>query len=218
MQVRSTSSLSRAARRLLPITAAAALAVAALPGAASATSYGTNLVKNGSFENGLASWETFVSPTTRTYKPATGGFPSPSQGSNIGGGSRFAYLGPNEVLGCGDLSQAIKLTGLNSAIDSGHVKVRFKGYAATQGGASFNAHIDLYFRTADNHNVPNGSNGITRKVSQTNQQYRSISVTKTLPKGTRLLRVHLWADGDDPSSSGDCPGFYDKLSVTLIRS
>jgi hypothetical protein len=219
MRVRSFRSGGRGPVRHLAILAAAAATVLALaPAAASAAStpFGVNLVKNASFEHGLSGWETFETPVVRRYSPATGGFPSPAQSARIGGGAHFLYLGANDVTGCPDVRQSLFLKGIAGAIDSGHVKVQLRGSVATQGGASFNAHFDLYFRTANNHGV--SSNGITRSVSQSNQQYVSFKITKKLVPGTRLLGLHLWADGDDPSTTGDCPAFYDKLSVVLLHA
>ena len=37
-----------------------------------------------------------------------------------------------------------------------------------------------------------------------------------LPKATRILRVHMWADGDNAVGAG-CYAFWDRLSVTLKR-
>jgi len=38
-----------------------------------------------------------------------------------------------------------------------------------------------------------------------------------LPSKTRILRLHLWADGDATMSSGDCQAFWDNLSVVLKK-
>ena len=208
----------RSRGRLLALAGAVALlaAVAAPPLAVSAaTPYGSNLVKNGSAENGFTSWETFGSPKTVKYGSSGLGYPSKSAANAIGGGQKFFSSGPYELGACGDLQQTIKLKGIGSSIDQGKVKVRFKGYAATNGAADINAHLDLYFRDAENHQV--SSNGIERTASSTNEQYRSYSVTRTLPKHTRQLRVHLWADGSS-TESGDCQTAFDKISVTLIRN
>jgi hypothetical protein len=73
--------------------------------------------------------------------------------------------------------------------------------------------VDLYFRNASNHTV--ASNGITKTATGTNEAYQRFSVSKVLSKHTRILRLHLWADGDGTVSSGDCQAFWDNLSVVL---
>jgi hypothetical protein len=187
--------------------------------AAAATPYGVNLVKNAGAESGLGQWETFPSGDfrTQTYGPSGLGFPSQSTASSMGGGAQFFYAGPyDDAYGtCGDASQAWTLKGIGPAIDSGHVKVTLKGYAGTNGAADLNAHLDLYFRNSENHSV--SSNGITKTASSTNEQYQRISASTTLSKHTRILRVHLWADGDATVSSGDCQAFWDNISVVLKR-
>jgi hypothetical protein len=198
----------------------AALVAASPLAAAAATPTGVNLVQNAGAESGLGHWETFPSGDFRTHKyGASGlGFPSRRTARNIGGGTHFFYAGPyDEAFGtCGDANQAWTLKGIGSAIDSGHVKVTLKGYAGTNGAADINAHLDLYFRDAENH--PVSSNGITRTASSTNEQYQRISVSRTLPTDTRILRVHLWADGDATVTSGDCQAFWDNVSVVLKHS
>jgi len=208
----------RGRRRLLALTGLlAATALFAVPplGAAAATPYGTNLVTNGGAENGLTGWVPFGNATSRSYD-GTPGFPSKAERNRIGGSSRFFYAGAYEFDACGDLQKAWTLKGIGSTIDAGKVKVRLQGYAATNGAADLFAHVDLYFRDADNHQTLSSS-GIKRKVTQTDQKYVRIDVTKTLPKHARKLRLHLWADGAAVESSGDCAAFWDKLSVTLIR-
>ena len=205
-------------RRLLALTGLlTATALFAVPplGAAAATPYGSNLVKNGGAENGLSSWDPFGNATTRTYD-GTPGFPSKAERNRIGGSSRFFYAGAYELGTCGDLQQSWTLKGIGSTIDAGKVRVRLQGYAATNGAADLFAHVDLYFRDADGEQTLSSS-GIKRKVTQTNQKYVRIDVTKTLPKHARKLRLHLWADGAAAESSGDCAAFWDKLSVTLTH-
>jgi hypothetical protein len=185
--------------------------------AAAATPYGVNMVQNAGAESGLRHWETFPDGDFRTHAyGAPGlGFPSKATAQKIGGGAHFFYAGPydNAFGTCGDANQAWTLKGIGGAIDGGHVKVTLKGYAGTNGAADLNAHLDLYFRNADNHSV--ALNGITRTASSTNEQYQRIKSSKVLPRQTRILRIHLWADGDATVSSGDCQAFWDNLSVVL---
>jgi hypothetical protein len=216
----STAFRSVAHRGTLAIAAvliAAALVTIIPLEVAAATPYGLNLVQNAGAENGLRHWETFPSGDFRThaYGPSGLGFPSKSTARGIGGGTRFFYAGPydNAYGTCGDANQAWTLKGIGGAIDGGHVKVTLKGYAGTNGAADLAAHLDLYFRDSQNHSV--ASNGITRTVSATNEQYQRISASKVLPKRTRILRVHLWADGDATTSSGDCQAFWDNISVVV---
>jgi len=184
---------------------------------AAATPYGVNLVQNAGAENGLRHWETFPSGDFRTHTYGTSGlgFPSKSTARSIGGGTHFFYAGPYDTpFGtCGDANQAWTLKGIGAAIDSGHVKVTLKGYAGTNGAADLDAHLDLYFRDSQNHSV--ASNGITRTVAGTNEQYQPIRASRVLPKKTRILRVHLWADGAATVSSADCQAFWDNISVVV---
>ena len=198
----------------------AALFVTASPLMASAsTPYGTNLVKNGGAQDGLSSWETFPPDDFQTHAYGPGGFGFPSQGAAqaIQGGTEFFYAGPYDTVNgtCGDAQQQWQLKGLGSAIDSGQVKVNLKGYAGTNGSPLITAHVDLYFRDSQNHNV--ARDGITRFVSGTDEEYKQTKGAAVLPSKTRILRLHLWADGDATMSSGDCQAFWDNLSVVLKK-
>lgn len=220
------SALSVSHRRHIPnwtlavagvLLATGLVAMTPLAAAAAATPYNTNLVKNHGAESGVNHWDTLPTGDFRVHKyGASGlGFPSKSTANNIGGGTHFFYAGPYDTTNgtCGDANQEWTLSGIGSAIDGGHVKVFLNAYAGTNGAASLNAHVDLYFRTANNHTV--ASNGITRVATSTNEKYRHISTSKILSKHTRILRLHLWADGDATVSSGDCRAFWDNLSVVL---
>jgi hypothetical protein len=183
---------------------------------AAATPYGTNLVKNPGAENGLHNWDTFPPGDFQVlpYGPAGFGQPSKASSKKIGGGAHFFSAGAYDMAygTCPDANQQFTLTGIGSAIDTGHVAVRLQGYMGTNGAAGINAHLDLYFRNSQNHGV--ASNGITKKVSMTNELYKHVDVTKVLPKNTRILRIHMWSDGYN-TINGDCAAFWDKLSVTL---
>ena len=185
--------------------------------AAGSTPYSKNLVKNAGAQSGLTRWQTFPPADFKTHaygKPGYG-FPSKATAAAIGGGSKFFYAGlyDDSYGTCGDAQQVRKLKGLGSAIDHGKVKVKLKGYAGTNGSPLITAHLDLYFRDAQNH--PVAKNGITRAASGTNEQYQRLKGATVLPEGTRILRLHLWADGDGTVSSGDCQAFWDNLSVVL---
>lgn len=195
-----------------------ALVVSASPlAASSSTPFGTNLVQNPGAQDGLNHWETFPPDTFKThaYGPAGLGFPSHQASLAIQGGSRFFYAGlyDSGYGSCGDARQQRQLKGIGSAIDRGHVKVYLKGYAGTNGSPLIRAHVDLYFRDSQNHSV--ARNGITRLVSGTNEAYKRVSGAAVLPPGTRILQLHIWADGDGTVSSGDCQAFWDKLSVVI---
>jgi len=185
--------------------------------AAGSTPYGKNLVRNAGAQSGLTRWQTFPPADFKTHaygKPGYG-FPSKAAAKAIGGGTRFFYAGlyDDSYGTCGDAQQQWKLKGLGSAIDHGDVKVKLKGYAGTNGSPLITAHLDLYFRDAQNHTV--AKNGITRAVSGTNERYQRLQGATVLPERTRILRLHLWADGDGTVSSGDCQAFWDNLSVVV---
>lgn len=215
---------ARWTRRVAPLAAlisAAALIVSPMS-AMAATPYGSNLVKNAGAQDGSASssgngvvdiprWSTFANMTVVKY--GTTGFPSKSKGNAINGGTKFFSAGKFDPgLGqCGQAEQVITLSGRNSLIDSGKIKVSFSGKVAASGPAV--AHLDLYFRDANNHGV--GTNGIQKKVSGSGMTFKSISASRKLPKGTRQLRVKLWADGVD---SGYCKAFFDNIKVTISQA
>ncbi|MFN8518852.1 MAG: hypothetical protein U0667_05550 [Chloroflexota bacterium] len=205
---------------ILALLATAALAVT--PGVASAaTPYGSNLVRNPGAQDGSSSssgngvvdiprWDTFANMTVVKY--GTSGFPSTSKGNAINGGSKFFSAGRYDSgLGaCGQAEQVISLSGRSSLVDDGRIKVSFSGKVAASGDTV--AHLDLYFRDANNHSV--GSNGITKTVQGTGTTFKSLSYSRTLPDGTRKLRVKLWADGVD---SGYCKAYFDNIKVTISK-
>jgi hypothetical protein len=192
----------------------------ALPASAASTPYNSNLVQNAGAENGLGHWDTFPSGDFKTHKygPAGHGYPSKQTGNAINGGTYFFDGGPyDNVYGtCGDAQQQWTLQGIGSAIDGGHVKVTLKGYAGTNGASGLHAHLDLYFRNSQNHSV--SSNGITRTAGSTNEKYKLLKGSATLPVHTRILRVHLWTDGSATETSGACQAFWDNISVVLTHS
>ncbi len=212
----------RATRRSFHAVVVGALLAAVVigsPVAAASTPLKRNLVKNPGAQAGISRWETFPPSdfTTHAYGPPGFGFPSKAASHAIGGSSLFFYAGLYDYgYGtCGDAQQAIRLRHLGSAVDRGHIKVTFTGYAGTNGGASITAHTDLYFRDGRNHSV--SKNGFTRSFTSTNEQYERVWGSTKLPRKTRILRVHLWADGDDTTTSGDCQAFWDNIKVTLKR-
>ncbi len=201
------------------LAAAASIALGVAP-ASAATPYGSNLVDNPGAQSGSASpdgqstvvipsWDTFGNMTVVRY--GTSGFPSTARGNSFGGGTKFFSAGPYDIAldQCGDAQQTIILSGRGSAIDSGDVRVYLKGRVAA-GGSQTVAHLDLYFRNSENHSV--SSNGITKHLQATGSSFTSINSSKTLPKHTRILRIHLWADN---VSSGYCKAYFDKLSVII---
>lgn len=186
----------------------------------SATPYGVNLLRNGDAESVPGSeWHTAPSGSFRRHKYTEGeadiGFPSPAEGHSIGGGKRFFWAGPYNLInnGCGNAKQRLELNGIGAAIDSGHVRVTLRGYAGTDAGEGMTAHTDLYFRNAGNHAV--SSNGITKRATRTLEHYRAINKTKTLPAHTRILRLHLWASGEEIEATRDCHAFWDNISVVV---
>src|SRR5262249_32960006 len=157
--------------RLAALAATASILLAASPAAAStATPYGTNLVHNPGAEAGpvtatgnIPSWETESNAAVVKY--GTSGYPTKNQSSSCGGGSKFFGAGPYDSVfdRCGDAQQTIDLRGRGSAIDAGKVRVSFSGRVGATGGAT--AHLDLYFRNANNHGV--AVNGLSVSVAGT---------------------------------------------------
>lgn len=201
----------RVPARLACLVAIASLALSASPvGAATATPYGTNLVKNPGAQDGLNDWDTFAN--MRVVRYGTSGFPTTNQSAKYGGGTKFFSAGPySDVYGqCGDAQQTITLRGRGSAIDAGQVRVTFAGRVGAAGAVT--AHFDLYFRNAENHSV--AVNGLTTSVSGTGRTLPAVQRSRTLPRNTRLLRVHLWADGIE---SGYCKAWFDKVKVVISK-
>lgn len=204
------------------VAALAAATLAASPvGAASSTPYGTNLVKNPGAQEGSASgngngvvsiprWDTFLNFTVVRY--GTSGFPSTRRGNAIGGSTKFFSAGRYDPAygQCGDAEQVITLRGRSSLIDSGRIRVSFSGKVAASGDAV--AHLDLLFRDSNNHSV--GSNGIQRTVQGSGSRFRSIAASRILPKGTRKLRVKMWADDVE---SGYCKAYFDNIRVRIYK-
>lgn len=185
--------------------------------AATPTSYGVNLVRNGGAEhpqNHLASWDTFLAFKTHKYGASGFGLPSTHASQLIGGGTRFFYSGDYDSANsqCPEADQTITLKGIGSAIDSGHVKVFLSAYAGTSGASDIHAHVDLQFRTANNPEPVTGKD-FHKQANSTSEQYKHITASKVLTPHTRTLRVHLYADGADTVSG--CYAFWDKVSVIV---
>jgi len=197
------------------------LLLAATPACAiTPTPFGVNLVKNPGAEAGTASsdghatvfvphWETFAGSTVVKYGQS--GFPTHVEGNRIHGGHQFFSSGDydNGLGTCGDFRQSIVLKGIGSAVDNGHVKVTFKARVGTDGDADV-AHADLYFRDSNNHTV--GFNGITRTKTVTSNALDLVKGSHVLPKHTRQLNVHLWADN---VSADYCNAYFDNISVVI---
>ncbi|MEZ4597411.1 MAG: hypothetical protein R3C32_11675 [Chloroflexota bacterium] len=218
-----TTRTGRGRRRGTIVALLATAALMASPvSAASSTPYGTNLVRNPGAQDGSSSrsgngvvsiprWDTFANMTVVKY--GTSGFPSKSRGNAIDGGSKFFSAGRySTVYGtCGDAQQTIHLRGRGSLIDDGRIRVHLSGRVAAAGDAV--AHFDLYFRDSRNHSV--ASNGISRSVHGSGSSFRLVSASKTVSARTRILRVHLWADGVE---SGYCKAYFDNIKVTISRA
>lgn len=196
-----------------------ALVAVAGPVSAANTPYGTNLVKNPGAQSGNASssgngvvtiprWDRFANMTVVKY--GTSGFPGVSKGNAINGGTKFFSAGRYDTgLGtCGQAEQVINLSGRGSLIDSGRIRVSLWGKVAASGPAV--AHLDLLLRDANNH----GSTNIRKHVQGSGNTFRSVSGSRILPKGTRKLRVKLWADGVD---SGYCRAYFDNIKVVITK-
>ncbi len=209
----------RIRRVLLAGSMSVALVAVAGPASAANTPYGTNLVKNPGAQSGNASssgngvvsiprWDTFANMTVVKY--GTSGFPGISKGNAISGGTKFFSAGRLDTgLGqCGQAEQVIILTGRGSLIDSGKIRVSLYGKVAASGPAV--AHLDLLLRDASNH----GSTNIQKQVQGSGNTFRSVAASRILPKGTRRLRVKLWADGVD---SGYCKAYFDNIRVIITK-
>jgi hypothetical protein len=211
----------RRAGILTALLATATLAASSVS-AASSTPYGTNLIRNPGAQDGSASssgngvvaiprWDTYLNMTVVRY--GTSGFPSRARSNAFGGSSKFFSAGRLDTgLGqCGEAEQVIKLKGRSSLIDRGRIRVHLTARVAASGQAR--ARVDLFFRDSNNHQV-NGSNGIRKSLEGSGTSFRQLSGSRTLPAGTRTLRLKLWADG---VSSGYCKAYFDNLRVTITK-
>jgi hypothetical protein len=214
---------SRSRRRGLSTTLLASSAIvfavllSAAPAAAATTPFNTNLVKNGGAENGVNNWQNFPPSTfkAKSYGPAGYGNPPKSEGNRIGGGAHYFSGGIyNNAYGtCPYAKQDINLTGIGNQIDSGHVKVVLKAYAATNGAAELAAHVDLTFFDAEHHNDGFPTTGIRKSAKSTNETYRALQGSKVLPNHTRILQVYLYSTPYDGSYG--CQSAWDKVSVQI---
>ena len=220
MSIPSRSRPALAARlRVLALTLlvviATTLASSVAPVAAvTTTPYGTNLVKNPSFEAGAASangytivpipsWGTVVGATVVGY--GTSGFPTKKQGRHVSGGHKFYTAGPPNPL-CGYAYQTIQIVGRDVAIDTGHVELVM---SARVGSNVHDAFVDLkMFDTLA---------GVTSEVGfskhATNRKMLLGSVSQIIPATTRSVQIHLIA----PNSAGYCDAYFDKINVKLVH-
>jgi len=190
--------------------------VAGMPlSAAASTSYGVNLVRNGGAQHGLDHWDTFLAFKTHHYGASGLGYPSTAASANIGGGSRFFTAGQYDSTNsqCPEAEQTILLTGIGSAIDSGHVRVVLSAYAGTNGSADIHAHVRLEFRTSGSPH-PVAGNDFHRQASSTNEHFKHLTASKILSDHTRTLILKLQADGSS-TVTGGCQAFWDRISVKL---
>jgi hypothetical protein len=201
---------------LAGVLLAGALVAATPLQAAASTSYGVNLVQNPGAESGLNHWDAFLAFKTHKYGPSGQGLPSTHTGNQISGGTRFFYAGDydNAFSQCPELDQTILLTGIGSAIDTGHVRVSLSAYAGTDAAAQITAHVRLEFRTAGSpHSV--AGNDFVKQATSTAEHYKHLTASKILTKHTRTLILKLYADGAD--TTGGCYAFWDNISVQLTH-
>ena len=214
---------SRSRRRGLSATLLASSAIvfavllSAAPAAAATTPFNTNLVRNPGAEKALANppWDVFPDGAfvRHKYGPSGFGFPPKSEGTRIGGGVYFFTSKTDNVFGCGDAKQDIVLSGIGGKIDTGHVKVAIRAFAATNGAAEMTANFDVQFFNSEHHTV--SSFGLQRHATSTNETYRTLQGSKVLPIHTRILQVHLYQTPSDGSVG--CQSSWDNVSVVLLH-
>jgi hypothetical protein len=217
---------SRSRRRGVSTTLLASSAIvfavllSAAPAAAATTPFNTNLVRNPGAEKALANppWDVFPDGAfvRHKYGPSGFGFPPKSEGTRIGGGVYFFTSKLDNVFNeCGDAKQDIVLTGIGGKIDTGHVKVQIRAFAATNGAAEMTANFDLQFFNSEHHTDNIATFGLKRHATSTNETYRTLQGSKVLPKHTRIVQVHLYETPSDGSVG--CQASWDNVSVVLLH-
>jgi len=214
-------------RRVASLASAMSLGVLALAlgtspvMAATTTSFGVNLVKNGSAEAGPASsdggagvaipgWEGVSDSNFTVVKYGTpGGFPAKSD-APAKAGKKFFSAGAEHFGDCDTLIQSIFIKGRNSLIDTHHVQVTLSAYVATYGSQIDNAIVLLKFGDDSNNSL-----GSTKLPTQTatNDTFHHLTKTLMLPKKTREMTVVL----ESTQHTGYCDAYFDKISVKLAQ-
>lgn len=224
MTLTSRASVRVFARRRIRLTTsvavvAAAMAFAVMPAVAvTTTPYNTNLVKNPGFEAGSANdgttwvavpnWYSEPNSTVVAYG-ASGGFPTTAEGQRISGGNQFWTSGlPNNGV-CAYAAQRILITGRNSAIDSGHIKLTVRARAGTYDSQSDTARMTVFFYNATSHVV-----GIfSMHKTGTQGLLVVMSGSRVIPVGTRSFLVSI----DATNAVGYCDAYFDNIKAKLIH-
>ena len=189
--------------------------------AATTTSFGVNLVKNGSAEAGPASsdgnsgvaipgWEGVSDSHFTVVKYGTpGGFPAKSD-APANAGKKFFSAGVENFGECDTLIQSIFINGRNSLIDTHHVQVTLSAYVATFDSQVDNAIVLLKFGDDSNNSLGNIKLPIQ---TATNDKFHHLTKTVTLPRKTREMTVVL----ESTNHTGYCDAYFDKISVKLSQ-
>lgn len=184
--------------------------------AATKTPFDKNLVKNPGAEDGagtsgntpveIPNWSVYGAFTVVRYGAA--GFPAKSESTRIGGGRKFFSCGPNSS--GGHLVQTIHLRGLQTLIDSGHVKIILKGRLASYGAQQDSATLSVHF-----YNDASGTGFLyAPAVTASDDLFISESASRIVPPGTTFLQVELY--GLRANNGGTyCDAYFDNISVVL---
>jgi hypothetical protein len=189
--------------------------------AASPTSFGVNLVKNGSAEAGVASsdgqsgvfipgWEAISDSNFTVVKYGTaGGFPTTGDAPSKAG-AQFFSAGAEHFGECDTLIQSIFVKGRNSLVDAHHVQVTLSAWVATYGSQQDNAIVLLKFGDDSNNSL--GSIQLPTQTA-THDVFHHLTKTVLLPRTTREMTVVL----ESTRHTSYCDAYFDKISVKLAQ-
>ncbi len=214
-----TQSRERSARTALIVTlvlAAGSLLGGASVDAATKTPFDQNLVKNPGAEAGAGTsgdahvtiphWHVTDAFTVVRY--GAPGFPTKDESGRIGGGKKFFSCGQDTA--SGDAFQDIVLSGRQTLVDNGHVKVivkaRLASYASQQDVAQASVSFFKGFSPI--------SQIYTDSVAASDGLFITKSVSGVVPPSTNRLRVEMIGRRADNGGTY-CDAYFDNTSVVL---
>lgn len=183
-----------------------------------------NLIVNGNAEQGEASpngydvvaeipgWTRKGNFTVVPYG-AGQGFPEPSVGSAIKGGSNFFAGGPADADSA--ISQEISVVSKKGLIDAGKAKATLSGLIGGYAGQDDSLVATAIFLSEAGKKLGAARIGpVGAAARKTVTGLLKKTVTKPVPKTTRTIRVVLAANRNDGSYND---GYADNLSLTIGR-
>lgn len=162
--------------------------------------FGTNLVKNGDAESGVASVSSYrtveipgwtVTNQLTVLKYGTpGGFPTTNTPGPLNRGNQFFVGGPDSPVSAA--SQTISVSDVGSVIDNKFVRYKLTAFLGGVGGQKDNAEVHARFLAADGKSL---GEAVIGPVMLAERDYKTMFLLKSasgiLPAGTRNVEVRL---------------------------